>query len=84
MHIVAVAWLYVVLMMAITEPSLVGGLLTLAFYGLLPLGLLLWLTGGWRRLRQRRRTARELAGVVEQPVHPVDRADAKTDQQHLL
>ncbi len=54
MYIVAIAWLYVTLMMAITEPSVVGGILTFLFYGLLPLALLLWIFGGPSRRRTRR------------------------------
>jgi biotin transporter BioY len=52
-YIVAIAWLYVAAMMAITERSLVGGLLTFIFYGLLPLALLLWLVGTPQRRRNR-------------------------------
>lgn len=53
--IVAITWLYVILMMAVTERSVVGGLLTFFFYGLLPCGLLLWLTGAAAGVRARRR-----------------------------
>lgn len=52
MHLLVIGWLFVILMMAITEKSIVGGLMTLLFYGLLPLTLLLWLTGTWRRRRR--------------------------------
>lgn len=54
MYIVAIAWLYVVLMMALTETSVVAGLATFVLYGLAPLSLLLWLLG----TPQRRRAAR--------------------------
>jgi membrane protein implicated in regulation of membrane protease activity len=53
-YIVAIAWIYVALMMAITERSLVAGTMTFLFYGLLPLALLLWLVGTPRRRRNRR------------------------------
>jgi hypothetical protein len=61
MYIVAIAWLYVTLLMAATEPNLVAGVMTFVFYGLAPLALLLWLLGGPRRRRaaQRRRDERE-------------------------
>ena len=49
MHIVAIAWLYVTLMMAITEKTMVAGVMTFVFYGLLPCALLLWLGGTGRR-----------------------------------
>jgi len=54
MYIVAIAWLYVVLMMAITERSVVAGVMTFLFYGLAPLALFLWLVGTPQRRRNRR------------------------------
>ncbi len=53
MYVIAIAWLYVTLLMAATETSIVAGVLTFAFYGLAPLGLLLWLLGTPQRGRQR-------------------------------
>ena len=58
MHIAAVGWIYVTLMMAITEESLVAGIMTFFFYGVLPTLLILYLADGGRRKRRR---ARELA-----------------------
>ncbi|HSD44878.1 MAG TPA: hypothetical protein VLD36_23790 [Burkholderiales bacterium] len=43
MYIVAIAWLYVTILMAATEPSLVGAVLTFLLYGLGPLALFLHL-----------------------------------------
>jgi bacteriorhodopsin len=57
MHIVALAWIYVVFMMAVTEPSVVAGIMTFVLYGLFPLSIILYLTG--TRQRNRRRTERE-------------------------
>ena len=53
MYIVAAAWLYVVLMMAITEKTVVAGVMTSVFYGALPVALLLWLLGTRRRRSNR-------------------------------
>jgi hypothetical protein len=53
MYIVAIAWLYVTLLMAATESSLVAGILTFVFYGLAPLALLLWLFGTPQRRRSK-------------------------------
>ena len=53
-YIVAIAWLYVVLMMALTEASVVAGIATFVFYGLAPLALFLWLVGTPQRRRNRR------------------------------
>lgn len=56
MYIIALAWLYVTVLMALTETSVVAGILSLLFYGLLPIALLLWLFGGRVALRRARRT----------------------------
>jgi hypothetical protein len=55
MYIVAIAWIYVVLLMSFTEESIVAGLATFLFYGLAPLALLLYLMGTPQRRRNRRR-----------------------------
>ena len=57
MYIVAIAWIYVTLLMALTESSFVAGLATFLFYGLFPLALLLWLLGTPERRRRRLRAA---------------------------
>ena len=57
MHIVAIAWLYVTLMMAITEKSITAAMLTFVFYGLLPCALVLWLAGTPKRRRIRKQAA---------------------------
>lgn len=49
MWIVAVGWIYVVVLMAATEPTLVAGIMTLFGYCVLPLSLLFYLTGTKRR-----------------------------------
>lgn len=64
MYIIAIGWMWVVLMMAITEPNIVAGMLSLVFYGVLPCALLLWLMGTPAR---RRRRAREEAAGTEPP-----------------
>jgi hypothetical protein len=53
MWILAIGWMYVVTLMAATEPSVVAGIMTFLFYGLLPLSLVFYLTGAWRRGRAR-------------------------------
>lgn len=68
MYIIVLAWLYVTVLMALTETSVVAAILTLVFYGLLPTALLLWLFGGPGRQRRRAR-------VAEEAPPPIDRAD---------
>ncbi len=60
MYVIAIAWIYVALLAAITETTVVGGVLTFVFYGLAPLALVLWLFGTPdRRRRQRSRETDE-------------------------
>ena len=54
MYIVAIAWLYVVVLMSFTEASVIGGIVTFVLYGLAPLSLFLWLFGTPQRRRNRR------------------------------
>lgn len=53
MYIIAIAWLYVVLLVAVSDTTFIGGLLTLTFFGLFPLALFLWLFGTPARRRRR-------------------------------
>jgi hypothetical protein len=55
MWIIAIGWIYVVALMAATEPSVFAGIMTFFGYCVLPMSLLYYLTGGKRR-RARRRT----------------------------
>jgi hypothetical protein len=53
MHIVAIAWIYVVLMMSITERSVIAGIMTFLLYGVFPLAVILYLMGAPQRRRRR-------------------------------
>lgn len=53
MYIIAIAWLYVTVLMAATEKSVTAGVLTFVFYGLLPCAILLWLLGTKHRQHKR-------------------------------
>ncbi|HWT28415.1 MAG TPA: hypothetical protein VN084_02800 [Methylophilaceae bacterium] len=77
MYIVAIAWLYVTLMMAVTEHSLAAGILTFLFYGLLPCALFVWLfsTPQRRRNREAREAEAARAASVEERLDQPDRAD---------
>jgi hypothetical protein len=54
MYIIVIGWLYVTVLMALTESSVIAGILSLTFYGLLPTALLVWLFGGPTRRRAAR------------------------------
>ena len=62
MYLVPIAWLYVAFMMAVAEATssqgtVLGAFFTFLFYGLLPIGLVLYFMG--TPARRRRRLARE-------------------------
>jgi hypothetical protein len=63
MWIVAVAWIYVVGLMALTEPSVVAGIMTFLGYCVLPLSLLFYLAGTKRRRLRNEQAARERAAA---------------------
>jgi hypothetical protein len=65
MHIVAIAWIYVVFMMAITEHSAIAGIMTFLLYGVLPLTIILYLMGTPKR--KRARAAREKMQQAQNP-----------------
>ncbi|MFO7189922.1 MAG: hypothetical protein DIU74_009575 [Pseudomonadota bacterium] len=54
MYIVAIAWLYVAVLMAATETSFVAGVATFIFYGLAPLLIFWWIVGTPARRRRKR------------------------------
>ena len=74
MYIIAIGWLYVTLLMALTEPSVVAGILSFVFYGLAPTALLYWLLG----TKARRKRSAGVSG--DHLANTPDRSDAKPDQ----
>ena len=57
MYLVAIAWMYVVLMVAVVEAvggSVLGAVVTFLIYGLLPLGIVLYLMASPARRRMRK------------------------------
>ena len=53
MWIVAIAWIYVVALMSVTETSIVAGVMTFVGYCAIPLSILFYITGGKRRRAKR-------------------------------
>ncbi len=76
MYIIAIGWLYVTLLVAANEATIVAGIISFAFYGLLPCSLLIWLSGS--RVRRERRKHRE--SMANQLADQQDRPNTKTDQ----
>jgi len=52
-HIAAVGWIYVTLMMAITEETVVAGIMTFFLYGVLPTMIILYVGGSGQRRKRR-------------------------------
>jgi hypothetical protein len=77
-YIVALAWLYVTVLMAATEPSFIGGVLTFLTYGVGPLAIFLYVFGR-RRPRSPRRSAAPSTRVREPSDQP-DGGHPKPDQ----
>ena len=79
MHLVAIAWIYVVLMMAAAEASssngsLLGAFFTILLYGVLPLSIVMYL------LRTPARRAKRQAAEASAPgVEPDDGGHAPAD-----
>lgn len=59
LHIVAIGWLWVAFMMAITERSIVAGVMTFVFYGLIPCAILIYLLATPARRRRARKAAQD-------------------------
>ena len=72
MYLIAIAWMYVVLMMAIAEATspvgtLLGAFFTLMLYGVGPLALVLYLLSTPARRRARRVREAQAAGSALDP-----------------
>lgn len=79
LHLVAIAWLYVTLLMALTETTVVRGVVTFVLYGAFPLSIVLYLLGTPARRRARR--AREAAALADASARASDPAGTAADPQ---
>jgi hypothetical protein len=80
MYIVAIAWLFVTILMALTERSVTAGLLTFLLYGLAPLVLFWWIVGTPRRRARRAANAPGASMDVQQLPHEPDEQHSRGDQ----
>jgi hypothetical protein len=80
MYIVAIAWLFVTVLMALTERSVIAGLLTFLLYGLAPLMLFWWIVGTPRRRARRVANAHGPAKDARQLPSQPDEQHAGRDQ----
>lgn len=80
MHIAAVGWIYVTLMMAITEETVIAGIMTFFLYGVLPTVIIVYLGGSPQRRRRneeaRLRMMQERQNsAAQEPKHDADRVN---------
>lgn len=75
MYIIAIAWMYVTILMAATEKTWFAGLLTFTFYGLIPCAILLWILGTkHRRFKSRHQQ------LLDQHMDEPNRGNPKSDE----
>jgi len=70
MHLVAIAWIYVVLMMAVAEAlssqgTVLGAVITFVLYGVLPLSVVLYIMGAPTRRQARRIAETAISGAPD-------------------
>ncbi len=69
MYIVAIAWIYVALMMGVAEATntngtVLGGIVTFILYGILPTGIIIYIMDAPRRKRVRLAREREASEMA--------------------
>ena len=84
MYLIAIAWMYVVVMMALAEAmsaqgTLLGAFFTLVLYGCMPLAIVMYLLG--TPMRRRARRAAEAAEAAETAVALQTAMPAEADQR---
>ncbi|MBL8445738.1 MAG: hypothetical protein JNK52_16995 [Zoogloeaceae bacterium] len=72
MYLIAIAWLYVVVIVSVSDDTVLGGLVTFFFWGLGPLALFLWLFGTPARRRNKARREAE-AGTASNDSSEINR-----------
>jgi mannose/fructose/N-acetylgalactosamine-specific phosphotransferase system component IID len=81
MYIVAIAWIYVALMMSVAEATntngtVLGGIVTFILYGILPTAIIIYIMGTPQR--KRARLALEKAASEEKPLQNGDETRSET------
>lgn len=83
MYLVAIAWIYVTLMMAIAEAtsptgSILGAIVTFTLYGALPLSIVMYILGtpGRKKARRAREAQEHAAWQAGQPMTPPDSSES--------
>lgn len=76
MYIIAIGWLYVTVLIAANEPSIVAGVISFLFYGLVPCSLLLWISAS--KVRRQRKAYQEL--LANQRLNDGNGSDTESNQ----
>ena len=81
MYIVAIAWIYVALMMSVAEATntngtVLGGIVTFILYGILPTAIIIYIMGTPQR--KRARLALEKQASEEKPLQNGDETRSET------
>ncbi len=76
MYIIAIGWLYVTVLIAANEPSIVAGVISFLFYGLVPCSLLLWISAS--KVRRQRKAYQEL--LANQHLNDGNGSDTESNQ----
>lgn len=83
MYLVAIGWMYVVLMMAVVEAlspvgTVLGALITFVFYGLLPVSIIVYIMGtpGRKRARRQAEQAEQAELEASAAADPAEEASA--------
>jgi membrane protein implicated in regulation of membrane protease activity len=71
LYLIAIAWVYVVMLMALTEVSVIAGIMTFLFFCALPLTVVFYLMLAPSRKRRRDAKAKEQStSALQAPVEP--------------
>ena len=76
MYILAIGWLYVTLLVVATEGTIVAGVISFLFYGLLPCAVIIWMSGS--KVRRQRQAYRE--SLADQRANDDNRRDTEANQ----
>jgi len=80
MYIIAIAWLYITVLMAAAEKTITASMLTFTFYGLLPCALLLWILGVNHRRFKKHQQSLSQEPLLEEEVSSQNSADTNRDE----
>ncbi len=76
LYLVGIAWVYVVLLMSMTEQSVVAGVMTFLLYCVVPLSIILYVmaTPQRRRKRQEKESRQPMTAPNDAPTQESDKA----------